>query len=351
MNVFADLHHAGLYYSFHLLFEKRLGANLYRPIGKEWFSEGFWDIAKPYKDNPATIDQYLSMGSVPDDGTPPLNNTNSPHTESLRFRDEYHEYDQKAITIDMFKNMEFDYIIASIPDHWETYKRLRDKYQPKAKVLCHMGNMFNEVHRAISEGVIDNLMASTIEFPTFSSKLLNRVFYYQEQPVMPFIPSNNTELQISSFVHILPQKELFEKYKAALPEITFKAYGASSPDGWMPTLQELYKEIQKSRLVWHVKPGGDGYGWNWHSAMMLGRPVITNFSDYKDKLGGKMFVDEVTGIDLEARPFNENVELIKRLVNDPRLAKMQEHTTIKFHSLVDYDMEAKKIQGFLLNSH
>jgi len=55
VRVLADYHHGALYYSFHLLFEERLGFELYRPIGYEWFKRGFWK----YSRNPQVIRQYL----------------------------------------------------------------------------------------------------------------------------------------------------------------------------------------------------------------------------------------------------------------------------------------------------
>ena len=40
--VFADYHHSGLYRSFELLFEKRLGGTLFKPIGWDWWNQGYW---------------------------------------------------------------------------------------------------------------------------------------------------------------------------------------------------------------------------------------------------------------------------------------------------------------------
>jgi len=59
MKVFADLHHGDLFYSLQLLFEKRLKAELYRPVGIEWWKEGFWNVFN----HPATAQQYLDFNS------------------------------------------------------------------------------------------------------------------------------------------------------------------------------------------------------------------------------------------------------------------------------------------------
>lgn len=343
MKIFADLHHSGLFYSLHLLLEKRLGHELYRPLGMNWFTEGFWDIAKPYGNNEATAKQYLEFNSVPEDGTPPLNNADTSGRKTpWQVWDKEHEYWQKIIGLEEFKNTKIDVIIASIPDHAVTYKILRDMYQPQAKLIFQMGNMFNEISNLVSEGYVTNLMASTIPFETPA----NHVFYYQEQPLPEYVPTSPMLMQISSFVHLLPERELYEEYKKALVDFEFRAYGAGCPDGWMNGIKNVYKQMQNSAAIWHVKPGGDGYGWNWHSAFICARPIITRYSDYKDKLGGLLFEDLVTGIDLDRRTAHENQQVIRKaLVEfDP---KMGDNALKKFQSLVNYEAEATKVKLFL----
>ena len=76
MNVFCDKHHISLLYSLQLLFEKRLGGNLFTPIGEEWFTQGYWKGAEAYGNHPSTIKQFLSLeaqGYQHPDGTSPLN--------------------------------------------------------------------------------------------------------------------------------------------------------------------------------------------------------------------------------------------------------------------------------------
>lgn len=349
MQIFTDFHHSGLSYSFHLALEQRLGHSVYRPIGMEWFDRGFWDIAKPYNNDPDTVKQYLAMrdGYVKDD-SPPLNtiigrNSVAPFYNVL---DQYHEYVQKAVTFAQFLDMEIDVIIATIPDHWYTYKRLRDQFKPKAKLICQMGNMFNEVGRAMQDGTIENLMASTAHLP--ANPTVNTVYYYQEQPLVAYTSPTKT-MNISSYAHVMPKQELYEDYKRTLPQYTFKSYGAACSDGWMPTLTQLYETMRRDMYVYHVKPGGDGYGWNWHSAYMLGRPVITNFSDYKDKLGGLLFVDGETGLDLEAHTMQENTELLQKWADTEYFVEQSLQARTHFTRVVNYENEGEKLKQFLEN--
>jgi len=61
MKVFAELHHQSLFTSLQFLFEKRLGYQLFRPIGEKWFREGYWKICEPYGNDIRTITQYLGI--------------------------------------------------------------------------------------------------------------------------------------------------------------------------------------------------------------------------------------------------------------------------------------------------
>lgn len=356
MNILTDYHHSGLSYSFHLTLEKRLGHSVFRPIGMEWFERGFWDIAKPYGNNPETVKQFLSTASsyTPPDNTPALNTLlqRDPRRSHYLVDELYHGYIQKALSFKQFIDTDIDVIIASVPDHWYTYKRLRDQFKPKAKLICHMGNMFDELPRALQDGTIENLMASTIALPLQAMRPKREVLalnYYQEQPLVAYVPATQTA-QISSYAHVLPAWKLYEQYKEQLQNgVTMKAYGAACPDGWMHTLNDLYENMRRDQFVWHVKPGGDGYGWNWHSAFMSGRPVITNFSDYKDKLGGKLFEDGVTGLDLEVHNFADNVQFIRDALYNGKAEEMGREARNRFNQYVNYNAQAKNVALFLDN--
>ena len=42
IRILADFHHHALWESLRLVFEERFGWELYRPIGMDWFIEGYW---------------------------------------------------------------------------------------------------------------------------------------------------------------------------------------------------------------------------------------------------------------------------------------------------------------------
>lgn len=348
IKIFSDRHHDGLAYSLRLL-AKRLDADIYFPIGEEWFTKGFWKIAEPYQNNPDTIKQYLALDHryIPKDGTPSLNIIKNQYPTYYEIEDLAHGDILKAITFEQFLEMDIDVIIASIPAHWIAYTKLRNQYKPKAKVICQMGNMFNEVYELLVSNVIRNLMASTIPFNTPS--MTNTIFYHQEIPIIDYTPPKRKK-RIYSFVNILPKPGLFQEYKQRLsPEFEMKAYGASCPDGWVNGIFKQYETMQQADFGYHVKPMGDGFGWVWHSWFMVGRPVITNFSDYKDKLGGLLFEHLVTGIDLDCGTIEENSRIIKKY-SDPQLLEMMCQTAReRFDEVVNYEQEFFKIKKFFEN--
>ena len=109
MNIFADFHHFSLWKSFEYLFEKRLGHQLFRPIGMDWYPT-WWKIADPYEMPGRTATQYLdTVGHTPD----------HPEEDGILYYDH-----MKGITLKKFKDMPLDIIIATIPEHIEIYQKL-----------------------------------------------------------------------------------------------------------------------------------------------------------------------------------------------------------------------------------
>ena len=341
MKIFSDLHHSGLFYSLKLLFEDRLGHELYRPIGMEWFPE-WWDIAKPYNNSVDTAKQFLMLKPeyTPKDGTPPLNDVVGANSGHYEVHEKAHDYIQKALTLEQFKNTDIDIIIASIPDHWITYEKLRQKYHPKAKLICQMGNIGWHNMELLKDGTVKNLMASVAPFRTKT----NSVFYHQEIDLKVFYPRYLQVIHnknINSFVIGLPDERVFMEYKEALPEYNLTAY-ASKHAPFIHTIKELSDKISDSAFIFNHKPHGDGFGHILYSSAFCGKPLLIDFKDYRDKLGGELLQDKVTAIDIGIRSVKENADLIRTL--DPQA--MGENIHKRVTSCVDYQKESEAIKEF-----
>lgn len=337
LSIFSDFHHQGLYASFHYLFENRLGHELYRPIGKEWFDKGFWKIAEPYNNYPGTIEQYLGdRDFVPSDGSPSLNIP----AGFCCVLDTTHHFKQKVLTFEEFCNTDIDIIIATIPAHVPTYKRLIKEYKPTAKLIYHIGNI--GWHESVPSEA-ENIMASVKEFKTDK----NAVFYRQEFDLNVFKPLEGPlrHANVTSFVNCLPQPETYLKLKEKLTEFEFKAYGIGCPDGTLGEIDDIARAMQRSTFGYHNKPHGDGFGHVIHNWMAVGKPVIVNLGDYKDKLAGELLIEGETCIDLD-KGIDHVVEIVRRL-SSLEYADMSNKVQTKFKEVVDFGRDADKVRNFL----
>jgi hypothetical protein len=353
MNILADFHHNDLYHSLQLLFENRLEHSLFRPIGMEWAEEGWWQIHKPYNYNPETARQYLQIkpGYIPNDATLVLNTVRAEAAPGLYVIEDIHNgVFQRAITLQNFKEMPIDLIIASIPDHWKSFTQLRNKYKPDAKIICQMGNHFAEVSNMVADGTIRNLMASTSPFSVPNT--VNAVFYHQEFSTDIFTPSTEAiTKQITSFINVYHANGGSSDYyalKSIMPDYTFNSYGASCDNGVVNTTKDMAAIMRKTQWGFHVKYGGDGYGHVLYNWFACGTPVITRMSDYKGKLGEELLTHMETCIDLDQVSLDEGKQIIENMTPN-RYISFRQSVATRFRECVDFHLDTEKIRIFLEN--
>lgn len=340
MKILADLHHADLYFSLKLLFEDRLGWELYRPIGLDWFHEGFWKIAEPYGNALDTVNQYLNISNT---GWDQYKNLNGQHyiEDGVYYSfDPGHDYYHRAITLEKFKEMKFDVVMSTIPAHDNSFKSLVEKYQPHAKHISQMGNV-NQ-----TTGMKNVLY--TVPFTPASWQ--NACFYHQELDLKLYThqPIDHSTKNIYSMVNCLPYSDIYNKYKNALPGISFKAFGGSCPDGALSGAKGVSEKMREANIGWHLKPL-DGFG---HTAMgwfASGRPIITKMSDVVryGPDGFKLFEPGVTCIDIEAGTFEQNIAKINELLQPEASEKMGAATRKRFFDIINYDKEEQDIRKFI----
>lgn len=339
MKVFTDYHHDDLLYSLHLLLEKRLGWKLYRPIGLDWFNEGYWKVAEPYDNHPGTVAQYLVVGSIPENGTKPLN-TNPKYADGKPHR---------LVTLDRFKEMQFDIVIASYLPHIEVFRKLIQKYQPKAKLIHQMGNDWS---KWVDFGMVKNLLSSTAKFKTPTG--VNAVFYHQEfdTKVFKYKPWKGKK-KICSFTNALKDykadRRLFLRYKDYMDDFEWKSYGSSNTDGIVFGHKNIAKEMHDSMFGWHLKTGGDGFGHIIHNWFACGRPVICKKQHYKGKLAGELMIDGRTCIFIDNLTRKDGSKKIRRYMDREKHEKLCRNAYRRFKSKVDFDEEEQKIRKFLEN--
>lgn len=342
-----DFHHSSLLRSLVLLFEDRLGIDVYRPIGLDWFTEGFWGI----NGQEDTAKQFLSLDQAyrPSDGTPPLNslsiNTQEPGVFVVAEpggRD-FH----RAATLEFFKNNQFDFVVASIPEHVGMFTELISRYQPSCKLIVQVGNNWD-----LAQYQNLNVLASVSPRPVPSA---NVMFYHQEFDLevfhsTPCLPTKN----IYSFLNVIKEQGAgwidYQQLKRELEkrEFVVASFGGQNPDGSTEGPYETAEKMREAQFICHLKPSGDGFGHVIYNAYAVGRPVITRSSYYRGQLAEELMVPD-TYVDLDVcLDVDEAVQTIIDITEDPEyLLSCGVRAAERFREVVDYAAEGTRIAAWL----
>jgi hypothetical protein len=348
MRILTDMHHAGLLQSLILLFEKRLGGELYRPIGRDWYDKGFWAVYP----HPATVEQFLGIGGNTPDGTAKLNEVvDHPEPDIYKCHDIDSGTDNKAITFNGFLSRHFDIVIASLPQHIEPYFKLCQLHPDKPKLIYQVGNAWNYGGN-IS---VKNIMASTSMGGI--SVGLNTIEYHQEFDTKIFCPTTGTPgKNIYSFVNCFniadifaSDYQLFLDVERNMPEWSLKVYGGQCRDGAIGPTPKLADKMREAMFIWHTKFGGDGYGHVIHNVPAIGRPLIVKKQYYIGKMAEPLLIDGVTCIAIDGMSYQQIINKIMYYSEQQRYTKMCQDTYHNFIHVVDFDKEQKNIEKFLSN--
>ncbi len=343
--VFTDFHHASLLNSLIMLFEGRLGGEVYRPIGEDWATNNYWKVY----DHPATQAQFLTkdQGFKPVDGTFPLNKIKKVEKDVYYCQDIDSGKFNKAIDLNTFKSLDIDIVIASLPQHIELYNDLIKKYKSNAKLIYQIGNAWNveagsPVKNVMASAIVDNIPKG-INFISYHQEFDLDIFHYAE----PYQSSN-----IYSFINIFqsfPDYPLFLELEKMMTGWSFKSFGGQCRDGAMHGTKALADKMREARFILHLKAGGDGYGHVIHNAFAVGRPPIVKKSYYNGKLAESLMIDGVTCIDIDNLSLGEIVNKINYYNETSRYNSLCENAYKRFKEIVDFDKEEVAIKQFLNN--
>lgn len=354
MRILADFHHEHLYESLRILFEDRLGWDLFRPIGLEWYQDGYWNVY-PHID---TAEQYLSLNNgrkyqdIDESGRHVNNeehrryqNWNSTmikegvyHVETPSFPGKVY----KAITLEAFKENDFDVILASMPAHQGSYINLRNNFKPNAKLIFQAGNNWP------APGGYQNILTSTTTMHATSD--LNYVEYHQEFPMDIFKPcESDNPKSIYNLMHYGQNWELLESLERNLGEDwTIKSHGAGNRDESRgPDITDIGNAFKEMGFLWHWKQEGDGYGYNIHHAASRGRPLLVNRAHFSGMTADPLLIDGQTCIDLAAKEESQIIQELRDAAEN--YPQWQENTVKRFKEVVNFDAEFEKIKVFMEN--
>ena len=343
LKVLADMHHSGLYESLRLLFEDRLDYELYRPLGLEWYTEGYWFVY----DALATAQQYLGLQLTQDYDE--FQKANPGHWLNKGWKDtgggvfaipsQDMSKTHYGIRLDTFRKTKFDIMLSSMPRHFIMFERLREQCQPTAKHIWQIGNIWQ-----VLPGV-KNLMNSTA-MPVPDG--INHVRYHQEfdRSLFKLSPCANPR-SVLNMMHYQTQQYLDEF--TSLENLmrprgwVFHNCGAGNRDGAVFPL-DIPKAFADHGFVWHNKHM-EGYGYNLHQAIACGRPIICHRKLYHGMIGEALLTPH-TCIDIDEH------ETLDQLADTMEVwaAKHEQaakETEARFREVVDFDAEFKRIKHFL----
>ena len=247
---------------------------------------------------------------------------------------------QRAITFDGFKQTKFDLILSSIPQHFQPFERLRTCFQPHAKHIFYAGN----AHWPLPSNV-QNLMANTLPL---GGENVHHVVCHQEfdLSVFKYKPYLNPKPTINSYVHFPESETLWKSVGLDWP-FRFVGKTLASLDETVVESMALAQCMQESAFTWHIKPGGEGFGHILFNSFAVGRPVITNFADYKGTAGAALLKDGVTAINTNGRTPQDLHQQLEWAASLGVHANLCQATYDRFQNVVNFDNDAKKVRQFL----
>lgn len=339
MRVLADYHHHDLWESLELLAE-RLGWTLLRPIGMDWFDEGYWNHERKWHGD-AIARQYLEPWGSDLDGQ--------------RY-DVSHGRWQTLVTLEQARALAPDVVISTLAHNHEGMARFASEVG--ATFGLQIGNVrFSHIDMAEDRWDLAAFGLVSGFLPVEPPK--PHVVYHQEFSLDDFAPApppRGDRLRVASFVQCYPESPTYPAWcetAPAVPEFDWRVYGAygGAPiDEWaagnLDRCADVAAAMRASDVAWHAKAWSDGYGHvlhNWHA---VGRPMLGIWDYYRDQMGGALLVEGETFWDIGHRTRDEVVTLLRRFAQDGDFHRRAcEASAARFREVVNFDEEEQAIRS------
>lgn len=343
MNVLADRHHAGLYHSLQRLFEDRLGAMLWTPVGHEWWDAGYWRFGEASWGDDRLAQQFLDPGAGWVDAQGRwIGWTDLGGWGLITADPEFPERPITGIRLEFVPYRRWDVVVATAQDNQVGFARFAADHGARFVVL--VGNTGQEI-----DWSLDPLVLNSSEMPILGHGVeIGQEFdsdgLFRWQPI-------RWRRTITSFVNCMPSIAcwpLLEQAREALPEFHVAVHGIDGPDGNVKPISAMATLMAASGWGWHDKVHGDGFGHVIHYWAALGRPLIGHASHYQGKRAGVLWRDLETCIDLDQHPLDEAVGLIREISADPvRHDAMGRAIRAVFDETTDWAEDARKVRALL----
>lgn len=335
----ADYHHHDLWESLELLCE-RLGWTLLRPIGMEWFDEGYWNFERQWHGD-AVARQYLTPWGSDADG---------------KRHDPSHDRYQNLVTLEEARALRPDVVMASVAHNHEGLHRFAREVG--AKFGLHLGNVrFATIDMAEDRwdladfGIVTTLLPAPVDVPNVVVHQEFSLDDFRHEP-----PPESGVFTVGSFVNCFAENRRgyaqFRDTAILRPEYDWKVYGSYGSvaedeyaAGNLGRCADVAEAMRASDVAWHTKQWSDGFGHVVHNWFAVGRPVIGYEWYYRTQLAGPLWQEGVTSFDLTDKTPGEAVAILDRLYHDPDLRlRMGENAAKRFREVVDFEAEAEAVR-------
>lgn len=326
-----------------MLFEDRLGFDLYVPIGKEWHDEGYWRFGDVFGDD-RLVQQYLiTEGHGWDQRSDGLWTTHDP---------DYPDRPIGGVTLEQFKEIgDWAFIVATVQENQAGFARLA--HECGAESVLEIGNANQQVDWSLDPIALvssDVPVPADARFVRCHQEFDKDVMFSYGDPLA--VPAPEMLVTAKTFVNCFDRMPIelatFLAMENLLPDIRFAMHGHGGREGLVAPTSEIAIRMAEAGFAWHDKPQGDGFGHVIHYWAAIGRPLIGHARNYLGKVAGPFWEDGVTAIDLDKHTLEETACIMRGLVNDPSLhEKMCRRIRQRLDELVDFDAEEIAIRAVL----
>src|SRR5262245_11904179 len=218
----------------------RLGWTLLRPIGMDWFDEGYWNFERAWH-GAAVAKQYLAPWSDdltqwptrPATGKASMRLTNEPPWKGHTLRlDKSHGRFQNLVTLEAMREDPPDIVMASVAHNHEGMARFAREVG--AKFGLHLGNVrFSEIDSREDRwdladfGILTSILPIT---PPVPHVVVHQEFSLEDFRHESAVFLNGPRMRVSSFVNCFPENtEAYGGWKvvaASRPQYDWRVYGA-----------------------------------------------------------------------------------------------------------------------------
>lgn len=327
MRILVDRHHSDLLYSLQLLFEDRLGFELFVPTGREWWDNGVWRFGEVYGDD-RLVRQFLEA---------PNHRAVEPGLY-IAFDQSHPERPIYEVTYERARTMQWDGVMATVQENQKGFAAFASEVG--ARYFYHIGNARQQVDWSLSPTVLDASGSAGSEAIPICEEFDASTFRYR--------PPSSGRI-VTSFVNLLAGMgdpwTMFRDLGSELPGYTMQSYGHGCPDGFLTPVAAVAEEMARATWAYHDKPTGDGFGHVIHCWAAIGRPLIGHARYYKGQRAEPLWQDG-TCIDLDRYSIPEAALLISNMSFE-RYERMCRTIRRVFDSIYTPIEDARKLASLL----